>query len=119
MDKKVILHSHKVFIYLDLHWLCLYYRSKYRSQPKRIIEPIPEEAGALTTTQKKVIIPRANPASEFIVANTLAKWKKLEPDEIDCSQGFSQKVVSRSCSVFNSLPASDDFCCLLITFTNS
>ena len=42
--------------------------------------------------------------SEFIVANTLAKWKKLEPNEIDLSQGFSQKVVSRSCSVFNSFP---------------
>ena len=25
-----------------------------------------------------------------------AKWKKLEPIEIDFSQGFSQKVVSRS-----------------------
>ena len=27
--------------------------------------------------------------------------------------------ISRSCSVFNSLTASDDFCHLLITFTNS
>ena len=33
-----------------------------------------------------------NPGSEFVVANTLAKWKKLEPNEID----FSQKVVSTS-----------------------
>ena len=48
---------------------------------------------------------KAYPGSEFVVANTLAKWKKLEPNEIDFSQGFSQKVVSRS-SVFNSLPAS-------------
>ena len=32
---------------------------------------------------------------------------------------FSQKVVSRSCSVFNSLPASYDFCCMLINFVNS
>ena len=39
---------------------------------------------------------RANPGSEFVVANTLAKWKKLEPNEI----GFSQKVVSTSCLVF-------------------
>ena len=59
------------------------------------------------------------PGSEFAVANTLAKWKKLEPDEIDFSKGFSQKVVLRSCSVFNSLPASGDFCHLLITFANS
>ena len=58
---------------------------------------------------------RAYPGSEFDVANTLAKWKKLEPNEIDLSQGFSQKVVSRSCSVFNSLAASGDFCHLLIT----
>ena len=26
------------------------------------------------------------PGSELIVANTLAKWKKLEPNEIDFSQ---------------------------------
>ena len=45
--------------------------------------------------------------------------EKLEPNEIDFSQGFSQKVVSRSCSVFNSLAASGDFCHLLITFANS
>ena len=34
------------------------------------------------------------PGSEFVVANTLTKRKKLEPNEIDFSQGFSQKVVS-------------------------
>ena len=45
--------------------------------------------------------------------------KKLELSEIDFSQGFSKKVVSRSCSVFKSLHASDDFCCLLINFANS
>ena len=48
--------------------------------------------------------PRAYPGSEFVVANTLAKWKKFEPNEINFSQGFSQKV-SMSCFVFNSLPA--------------
>ena len=62
---------------------------------------------------------RAYPGSEFVVANTLAKWKKLDPNEIDFSQGFSQEVVSRSCSVFNSLPASSAFCHLLVTFANS
>ena len=52
---------------------------------------------------------RAYPGSEFVVANTLAKWKKLKPNESDFSHGFNQKVVSRSCSVFNSLPASINF----------
>ena len=63
--------------------------------------------------------PRAYPDSELAVANTLTKWKKLELNETEFSQGLSQKVVSRSCSVFNSLPTSGDFCCLLITFANS
>ena len=62
---------------------------------------------------------RAYSGSEFVVANTLARWKKLEPNEIHFSQGFSHKVVSTSCFVFNSLPARDDFCGLLITFANS
>ena len=57
---------------------------------------------------------RAYPGSEFVVANT-SQMKKLEPNEID----FSQKVVSRSCSVFNTLPARGDFCHLLITLANS
>ena len=35
---------------------------------------------------------RAYPGLEFVVANTLANWKKLEPNEINFSQGFSQKV---------------------------
>ena len=54
---------------------------------------------------------RAYPGSEFVVANTLAKWKKLEPNENN--QGFSQKV-SRSC--FNLALC---LLCLLITFANS
>ena len=62
---------------------------------------------------------RAYPGSEFVVANTLAKQKKMEPNEIDFSQEYSQKVVSRSFSVFNSLPASSDFNLLQITFANS
>ena len=61
---------------------------------------------------------RVYPDSEFVVANTLAKWKKLEPNDINFSQGFSQKVVSTS-FIFNSLPARADFYCLLITFANS
>ena len=36
---------------------------------------------------------RAYPNSEFVVANTLANWKRLEPNEIGFSQGFSQRVV--------------------------
>ena len=62
---------------------------------------------------------RANPGSEVVAAKTLAKWKTLKPNEIKLSQGFSQKVVSTSCFVFNSLLARDDLCCLLITFANS
>ena len=49
------------------------------------------------------------PWLRFVVANTFAKWKKLKSNEIDFSQGFSQKVVSRTCPVFISLPASGDF----------
>ena len=62
---------------------------------------------------------RAYPGLEFALANTSAKLKKLEPNEIDFSQGLSQTVVSTSCFVFNSLPARHDFCCLLIIFANS
>ena len=62
---------------------------------------------------------RAYPDLEFVVANTLAQWKKLEPKEINFSQCFSQKVVSTSCFEFNSLHARGEFCCLLITFANS
>ena len=66
---------------------------------------------------------RAYPVSEFVVANTLATWKKLEPSDINFGKSFSQKVVLTSCFVFNSLPArvlaSRDFCCLLFAFANS
>ena len=34
---------------------------------------------------------RAYTGSEFVVANTFAKWKKLEPNEINCSQGLARK----------------------------
>ena len=62
---------------------------------------------------------RAYPNSEFVVANTLAKWKKLEPKEIDFSKGFSQKVESRSFFVIFLFAPGGYFCCLLITFANS
>ena len=65
------------------------------------------------------VITRAFPGSELDVANTLAKWKKLEPNEINFSQCFNQKVVSTSCFVFKSLSSRGNFCCLLITFANS
>ena len=54
---------------------------------------------------------RAYPGSEFVVANTLAKWKKFEPNEINLSQGFSQKVLT-SCFVSYSLSAmsADNLC---------
>ena len=62
---------------------------------------------------------KAYPGSEIVVANTLAKWKKLEPNGFNFSQDFSQKVVSTSCFVLNSLPARGVFCYLLITVANS
>ena len=34
----------------------VHFRSKYRSQPKRMIDTIPEEGGGITTTQKKVYL---------------------------------------------------------------
>ena len=70
-------------------------------------------------TKVFIIFGRAYPGSEVFVANTLAKWKKLEPNDINSSQGFSQKVVSTSCFVFNSLPTRADFYCLFITFANN
>ena len=32
-----------------------------------------------------------HPSSEFVVANALAKWKKLEPNEIDFSQVLARE----------------------------
>ena len=61
----------------------------------------------------------AYPGSEFVEVNTLAEWKKLEPNEINFTQGFSHIVVSTNCFEFKSLPAMGDFCCLLITFAKS
>ena len=49
-------------------------------------------------TAKKKPVLRAG----LTLAQNLAKWKKLEPNDIDFSQGFSKKVESRSFSVFNS-----------------
>ena len=60
------------------------------------------QVSGLSTTQWRLLI-RAYPGSEFVVANTLAKWKTLEPNEINFGQGFSQKV-STSCFLFDSLP---------------
>ena len=72
----------------------------------------------VSSPQTSRSLSRAYPSSEFVVANTLAKCEKMEPNEVVLSHGFSQKVVSRSCSVFNSLPASGNFCHLLITLAN-
>ena len=63
-----------------------------------------------TGIQHKVLS-RAYPRSEFVVANTLAKWKTLEPNEINFSQSFSQNVTT-SCFILNSWPtmSADKFC---------
>ena len=55
------------------------------------------------------------PRLRICYSQHFSQMEKLEPSEIDFSQGFSQKV-SKSFSVFNSLTASDH---LLITFANS
>ena len=54
---------------------------------------------------------RAYPGLEFVVANTLAKWKKLEPNQINSSQGLPESNINK-CSVFNSLPllSADNLC---------
>ena len=63
---------------------------------------------------------RAYPGSEFAEFSELQpNGKNLKPNEINFSQGLSQKVLSTSCFVFNSSAARGDFCCLLITFANS
>ena len=74
-----------------------------------------ERPNYLKLKGEKIRLYRAYPGSEFVVANTLAKWKKLEPNEIHFSQGFSQKL-SASCFVLISLPAMS---VALITFANS
>ena len=58
-----------------------------------------------------IYIFRAYLGSEFVVANTVAKWEKLEPNEINFGQVFSQKV-STSCFEFNALPdmSADNLC---------
>ena len=47
------------------------------------------ESNILPENQPTLSVFRANPGSEFVVANTLAKWEKFEPNVL----GFSQKVV--------------------------
>ena len=61
----------------------------------------PDLTTKVVTAMKRVATYRAYPGSEFVVANTLGKWKKLEPNDIYFSHDFSQKV-STSCFVFNS-----------------
>ena len=56
-------------------------------------------------------ITRAYLGLEFVVANTLAKWKKLEPNEINFSQGLARKYQVVLYLTFCAL-------CLLITFAN-
>ena len=76
----------------------------------------PELCGNIVQAGLYYKMSRAYPDSESVVANTLAKWKKMEPNAINFSQGFSQKVVSTSCYY---VYTRGNFCCLLITFANS
>ena len=38
-----------------------------------------------------IIHGRAYPSSEFFVANTLAKWKKLEPNKLTLAMALARK----------------------------
>ena len=53
----------------------------------------------------------ANPGSEFVVANTLAKWKKLEPNEINFTKVLARKY-QQVVSYLTLLPAmfADNLC---------
>ena len=66
-----------------------------------------------------VVIKPADQAGLTLAQNCcsqhFSQMEKVGSNEIDFSQGFSQKVVSRSCS----LPASGNFCHLLITYANN
>ena len=54
-------------------------------------EPLRSSPWTLESLNHKFYNIRAYSGSEFVVANTLAKQKKVEPNEIDFSREFSQK----------------------------
>ena len=56
---------------------------------------------------------------QYIIRLRICCSQHFNRMENNFSQEFSQKVVSTSCFVFNSLSARGDFCCLLISFANS
>ena len=89
-------HEHSCKI---LYGCCLFLQENRLKKAKDNIKQSQKRQNSSSTgPSKKVdLVSRAYPGSEFVVANTLAKLKKLNPNEIDFSQGFSQKVVSRSC----------------------
>ena len=56
---------------------------------------------------------RAYPGSEFVVANTLVKWKKLEPKKLTLAKVLARKY-EQVVLYLTLCPL-----CLLITFANS
>ena len=89
---------------------------KFPAEIKSFYMPRCSDDRRLTESVSKI---QGLPWLKICCSQHFSQMEKLEPNEIDFSQGFSLKVVSRSCPVFNSLPASSDFCHLLITFANS
>ena len=110
-------HEHSCKI---LYGCCLFLQENRLKKAKDNIKQSQNRQNTSSTGPRRKVdsVSRVYPGSEFVIANTSAKLKKLNPNEIDFSQGFGQKVVSRRCSVFN-------FCQLarlwhpLITFANS
>ena len=72
-----------------------------------------------TNEKRESIINQGLPLLRICCSQHFNQLEKLELKEINFSQGFSQKVVSTRCFVFNSLLTRGDFCCLVITFANS
>ena len=74
---------------LDVPYTCCIKSPKKESKLKGLKSYI---AYQITPSVSSLPEYRAYPGSEFVVTNPLAKWKKIEPNEINFSQGFSQKV---------------------------
>ena len=73
----------------------------------KVIVKVPK-SGIILKIFSHAYVTRAYPSSEFVVANTLAKWKKLESNEIDFSQGFSLNLTL--CLLAATLSSANNLC---------
>ena len=62
---------------------------------------------------------RAYPGSEFVVANTLAKCKKLEPMKLTLAKVLARNKYEEVVLYLTLFPTSGEFCHMLIPFANS